>query len=60
MLTTQFGGVAPQQFTGAVAPAQAFDISQLLNLIIPIMGLALVMGMMMPMMKGMTEGFGGK
>jgi hypothetical protein len=50
--------VSPQQYTG-VAPAQAFDFSSLINLIIPIFALGLLMAMLTPMMKGFSEGFGG-
>ncbi|MDP3063158.1 MAG: hypothetical protein Q8O40_08115 [Chloroflexota bacterium] len=42
-----------------VAPAQAgLDISSLINSILPIFMLMMVMGMLMPMMKGMTGGLG--
>jgi hypothetical protein len=49
---------APAPYTPYVAPAQTFDISSLINLIIPIMGLGMVMSIMGPMMRGMSEGFG--
>ena len=47
--------VRPQQM---MPQQQAFDISQLINMIIPIMSLMMVFGMLTPMMKGMSEGFG--
>jgi hypothetical protein len=51
---------APAPYTPYVAPTQAFDLTQLFNLIIPIFALGLVMALLMPMMKGFTEGFGGR
>ncbi len=47
----------PAQVT-TVTPAQ-LDITSLINSILPLFMLMMVMGMLMPMMKGMSAGFGG-
>ena len=49
---------APAPYVPTAAAAQQFDISQLINMIFPIMGLMMVFGMLTPMMRNMSEGFG--
>jgi len=47
----QFG---PQQVTTYYRPAQ-LDISEIMNMVLPIMMMAMVFGMITPMFKGMTK-----
>jgi len=48
-----------QQFLPSYQPAQTtIDISGIINAILPIMMLAMMFGMLMPMMKGMTGEMG--
>jgi len=51
MLPQQF---TPQQLTTYYRPAQ-MDMTSILNAILPIMMLALVFSMIMPMFKGITK-----
>ena len=51
MLPQQF---TPQQLTTYYRPAQ-MDMTTILNAILPIMMLALVFSMIMPMFKGITK-----
>ena len=44
----------------AAAETTGLDISALINSILPIFMLMMVMGMLMPMMKGMTGGLSGE
>lgn len=47
-----------QQFMTSYQPAQTIDISGIINAILPIMMLAMMFGMLMPMVKGMTGEMG--
>jgi hypothetical protein len=47
---------AQQLTTGYYTPAQTSDISTLINQILPVVMLAMVFAMVVPMFKGLTRG----
>ena len=60
MQPAQITTMRPAQATVTSAQTTGLDITGLINSILPLFMLMMVMGMLMPMMKGMTSGLSGE